>query len=176
VRMARLGWRVGLGAWCTLALASGLLLCASDAAAELVGQLTWRSPVRIDSPSTALPGLGGLRAVSCPSVSLCVAVDASGDVVTSTDPAGGAGAWRVAHVDRNTQWCGNHSAPCQVPFDGISCASASLCVAWDCHEGGPPLVTRSVVFTNRAPRRPHSHVARWIRSKSKEARRLPALR
>src|SRR5918995_1779773 len=48
--------------------------------------------------------------------------------------------------------------------------------AEDCHEGGPPLVTRSVVITNRAPRRPASHVARWTRPKSKEARRLSALR
>jgi transposase len=37
-------------------------------------------------------------------------------------------------------------------------------------------VTRSVVFINRAPRRPTSHVARWTRSKPKEARRLPSKR
>ncbi len=37
-------------------------------------------------------------------------------------------------------------------------------------------MTRSVVFINRErPRRPASHVARWIRSESAQARRLPAL-
>ena len=36
---------------------------------------------------------------------------------------------------------------------------ATETTAWDCHEEGPPLVTRSVVFMNRAPRRPPSHVA-----------------
>jgi hypothetical protein len=42
---------------------------------------------------------------------------------------------------------------------------------------GTPLVTRSVAFINRErPRRPASHVARWIRSQSTQARRLPALR
>ncbi len=44
-------------------------------------------------------------------------------------------------------------------------------------KNGPPLVTRSAVSTNREPpRRPASHVARWIRSESAKARRLPALR
>ena len=37
-------------------------------------------------------------------------------------------------------------------------------------------MTRSAVTEKRAPRRPASHVARWTRSQSKEARRLPALR
>jgi hypothetical protein len=42
--------------------------------------------------------------------------------------------------------------------------------AKDCHEGGPPLVTRSGMVTNReAPRRPASHVARWIGSQSPQA-------
>ena len=35
------------------------------------------------------------------------------------------------------------------------------CCTSDCHEEGSPLVKRSVVFTNRAPRRPARHVARW---------------
>ncbi|MEA2589962.1 MAG: hypothetical protein QOH66_2889 [Actinomycetota bacterium] len=38
---------------------------------------------------------GYLYAVSCPGVSLCVAVDQLGDVVTSTSPLGGPAAWTV---------------------------------------------------------------------------------
>jgi hypothetical protein len=40
-----------------------------------------------------------VEGVSCPSVGLCVAVDQVGDVVTSNNPAGGAAAWTVTHVD-----------------------------------------------------------------------------
>jgi hypothetical protein len=39
-------------------------------------------------------------AVSCPSVSLCVAGDQNGNVLTSTDPTGGANAWTIVPVDR----------------------------------------------------------------------------
>ena len=60
--------------------------------------------------------------MSCPSVSLCVAVDDAGDVVTSTTPTSGA-RWTVAHVDRGHGW--------QPTLDGVSCPSASLCVAVD---------------------------------------------
>ena len=58
--------------------------------------------------------------MSCPRESLCVAVDTSGDVVTSTDPTGGASAWTVTEVG----------------VDGpaaVSCPSAGLCVAADDH-------------------------------------------
>jgi hypothetical protein len=113
--------------------------CASEAGAELVGQLTWRSPVLVDSSSPGLNGIRGLRAISCPTVSLCVAVDASGNVVTSNDPSGGAETWRVAHVDSNTTNCGYPSAPCQARFLGVSCASESWCLAWD--EAGHVLVS-----------------------------------
>jgi hypothetical protein len=34
-----------------------------------------------------------LLSISCPSTSLCVATDGSGDVVVSTDPSAGASAW-----------------------------------------------------------------------------------
>jgi hypothetical protein len=132
VRAMRLSWRVGLGSLCTCALILGLLsgACASEAGAELVDQLTWRSPALIDSPSPGLNGLRGLRAISCPTVSLCAAIDASGNVVTSTDP-GGADTWNVAHVDSNTTNCGYPVVPCQARFLGVSCVSISWCLAWD---------------------------------------------
>jgi hypothetical protein len=62
-----------------------------------------------------------LLSVSCPTESLCVAGDDAGNVVSSTDPAGGAGAWRVSHV-----------ASGDYPYlNGLSCPTESLCVAVD---------------------------------------------
>jgi len=61
---------------------------------------------------------GDMSSVDCPSVSLCVAIDDSGNVVTSTDPTGGAAAWTAANVDGSA-------------LAGISCPSVSLCVATD---------------------------------------------
>lgn len=60
-----------------------------------------------------------MTGMSCATVSLCVAVDWSGDVITSTRPTGGAAAWNVAAVDGTNQ------------LESVSCASASLCVAVD---------------------------------------------
>ena len=58
--------------------------------------------------------------VSCASTSLCVAVDSAGNVVTTADPADGAGAvWTLANVDGGN-W-----------LFGISCPSTTLCVATD---------------------------------------------
>lgn len=64
-------------------------------------------------------GSSGLVDVSCPSVSLCVAVDADGNVVSSTDPAAGADAWTVDKVD------GDHV------IRAVACPTASFCVAGD---------------------------------------------
>jgi hypothetical protein len=62
-----------------------------------------------------IPGNGNFTGISCPSVSLCVAVTSSGDVASTTDPA--EGRWTVASaVDSNG-------------LNDVSCASASLCVA-----------------------------------------------
>ena len=63
-------------------------------------------------------GSVGGSAVSCPSVSLCVAVD-GGEVLTSATPMGVAGSWKPAEVDGNNT------------LTGISCASVRLCVAVD---------------------------------------------
>jgi hypothetical protein len=60
-----------------------------------------------------------VNAVSCPSVSLCVATTNKGDVLTSTNPTGGASAWTKTTIDH-----GN------VLF-AVSCPSVSLCVAVD---------------------------------------------
>ena len=54
--------------------------------------------------------------ISCPTVSFCAAVDAVGDVVTTTDPTGPTSAWHVAKLQSNGLW-------------GISCPTSSFCVA-----------------------------------------------
>jgi hypothetical protein len=70
-------------------------------------------------------GANAFTAVSCPSVSLCVATDAVGNIVTSTRPAGGASAWTVAHADGTTNFSGGPL------LTGVSCPSVSACVAVD---------------------------------------------
>lgn len=55
--------------------------------------------------------------MSCPTASLCVAVDAEGDVVTSPSP--GSGVWTLA-----SSHTGHH-------LTGVSCSSQTLCVAVD---------------------------------------------
>jgi hypothetical protein len=52
--------------------------------------------------------------VACPSVSLCVATDPAGNIATSENPTGGAGAWTLTP---------------SVGGAGIGCASTTLCVA-----------------------------------------------
>ena len=96
------------------ALLMGMLLISFvvPTLAQAANPLSW-TVTRIEE------GDGNLPAVSCPSTSLCVAVVNIGNVVTSTNPTGGAGAWNVAHVDSSGY------------LDALSCPSASLCVAGD---------------------------------------------
>lgn len=69
---------------------------------------------------TALPGVASLQSITCPSVSSCVAFDFSGGTIaTSTDPAGGATAWKVGHITGFGM------------FASAFCASVSLCLAAD---------------------------------------------
>jgi hypothetical protein len=62
-----------------------------------------------------------LWSVSCPTASLCVAVSGerytSGKVLTSTNPTGGAPAWKVTQLDES------------LDLRGVSCGTSNLCVA-----------------------------------------------
>ena len=58
--------------------------------------------------------------MSCPSISLCVAVDVFGNVITSTDPTGGKRAWKIVNIDGELGY-----------LSSVSCPSVSLCVAFD---------------------------------------------
>jgi hypothetical protein len=102
---------MGLGVCVFVALLCGVLAPMVSARSGIRGP--WHPVGAIDSTASG---------VACPSASLCVAVDQSGAVMTSTRPAAGAGAWTKAQVDGTNR------------LSGISCPSVSLCVAVD-HEG-----------------------------------------
>jgi hypothetical protein len=73
-----------------------------------------------------------VRGVSCPSTTLCVAVDAAGNALVSTAPAGGATAWTTTHIDTNASFgCTATGLTCQPPLVGVSCLSIALCTAVD---------------------------------------------
>lgn len=117
---------------CVATDANGDLLASTDPAAR---PATWSISHVDDSPR--VPDTDGqtgplLRAVACPAVSLCVAVDTAGNAVVSTDPAGGASAWSLVHADTNlSPACARAHTSCQAPLVGLACPSSSLCVAVD---------------------------------------------
>jgi hypothetical protein len=104
------GARLALCALWALALGSLLSLAVSSAASASV--LGWSQPQLIDTTLGA-----PLSSVSCPSASLCVAVDEAGAVVTSTDPAAAEPTWTPASIGAGED------------FDSVSCPSSELCVA-----------------------------------------------
>jgi Divergent InlB B-repeat domain len=102
-------WRLGLIA-AVSCLVCGLVAWSAPALGD--SPFSWSLPVAIDSPNT-------LNAVSCPSVSLCVAVDDAGSVVTTTNPV--SGPWTATLVEPSSLF----------NVDSVSCPSTSLCVAAD---------------------------------------------
>ena len=81
--------------------------CAPHAATTRRFSSTWRASRPHD-----------LRHLSCPSVSLCVAVDAVGNILTSTQPTGDSSAWTATALDRPR-------------ITSIACPSTRLCLAGD---------------------------------------------
>lgn len=61
-----------------------------------------------------------IRAVSCPSPQLCVAVTGDGYIYSSTRPTGSGNEWQVADIDGNGR---------DTHLYGLSCPTASFCVA-----------------------------------------------
>ena len=100
----------------------GAAVCIA-AAALLCGGFVLVARIAAVTPRVwTLAGTGGsssLNAVSCPSVRLCVAVDSTGDVVTSTHPSAQAKNWHDFNVDGRRA------------INGVSCPSESFCVAVD---------------------------------------------
>ncbi|MFZ0040155.1 MAG: hypothetical protein WAK93_02530 [Solirubrobacteraceae bacterium] len=75
------------------------------------GPLVWAAPVRVDA--------NPIEGLSCPSVSLCVAVDNHGRAVDSTSPLAGGKGWESVDTDGS-----NFLA-------AVSCPARNLCVAVD---------------------------------------------
>jgi hypothetical protein len=114
---------------------AGTVLALLAAGTADAGGLKWSAPVRIDAQRPLGSG-NAINAVSCPSGTLCVAVDSGGDLLTSTDPAGGAQAWRaVRHLDP-TLASGSQNPGDTSGITGISCPTTHLCVATD----GPDII------------------------------------
>jgi hypothetical protein len=90
-------------------------------------------PVYRTTPLQQHLGERQLDAISCPAVSLCMAGDWEGNVITSTDPAGGRKAWKIAYVDDNST-SEPAGGPNQASISNVSCPSVSLCIGSD--EGG----------------------------------------
>jgi hypothetical protein len=93
--------------------------CGSVSISGLVvnarGFAAWVQKAQLAATST------GPHAVSCPSVSLCVGVDAAGNVDSSTDPLGGRAAWSVSPVARGL--------PGADSIDAVSCPTVGFCAA-----------------------------------------------
>ncbi len=105
----------GSGSLCLTGTETGAVLNSSDAARG--ASSTWSEPVG------ASPGSSPLERLACSSPSFCVGIDSAGNVLTSTDPSGGAAGW---------------SAPVNIDYPlnyliSVACAppSGSLCVAID---------------------------------------------
>lgn len=80
------------------------------------------------------PGSGALVGLSCPSTSLCVAPGGGGNVVVSTDPRGGRGAWHLDAVDDATFDCYAKyfgSETCNATVVAVACATRSFCLGVD---------------------------------------------
>jgi hypothetical protein len=72
------------------------------------------------SPPCRDPRNRTIRGVSCPSVSVCVAVTGEGYVYSSTRPTGSGDDWRVSDIDGDGR---------DTHLWGVSCPTTSLCVA-----------------------------------------------
>ena len=117
----------GIGSMDAVTCPSTSLCVAGDRSGNLItstnptgGASAWRVDAVDPASSFAggIPPLSGVTAVSCPSVSWCVAVDSIGNALRSSNPVGGASAWRIEQID-------GRNAP-----DGLACLPAG-CVAVD---------------------------------------------
>ena len=108
---------------------SAALCVAVDNQGELIysknpagGAKYWSRPLRVDTTAasggtTAQDGYAGFSGISCPTTTLCVAVDNAGQVITSTNPTGGATSdWTITAL------------PNSPSLTSVSCFTAALCV------------------------------------------------
>lgn len=121
-------------AWVRVLLAMLCSLVPAFAAvtpARADSPLYWSYPQAIDTYRIA--------DLSCPATTFCAGVDSEGNVLTSTNPTGGPGAWAIANIEHKPP------EPYRTPnaLDQVSCPrpAGSLCVAVG--EGG--------IFTSSNP-------------------------
>jgi hypothetical protein len=110
--------RVVLSVAAVIVTCIGLFALPEASVATTTAPMTWSQTGPLDSTPPLGPDTH-LQSVSCPQAGLCVAVDAGGNVLTSTSPTGGAGTWRRSLIDPGA-W-----------LAAISCPTESLCVAGD---------------------------------------------
>jgi hypothetical protein len=112
---------------CTSALLCVASLDSNDEFNELAmsvnplgGQTAWTLVNHVVGTRSVRPPYDGdpITGVSCVSLTLCVAVDAAGNVMTSAEPGNDEGVWTIFPVDANS-------------LRGVTCPSTSLCVAVD---------------------------------------------
>jgi hypothetical protein len=77
-------------------------------------------PVPVEAPCPVPPQYRQLRAVDCPTTTLCVAVSFDGYVYSTTDPTGPAGSWHLADVDGRER---------DTHLESVSCPDPGFCVA-----------------------------------------------
>jgi hypothetical protein len=97
-----------------------LCVAVSGGYGEAAGRvLTSSAPASGDWRGTQLGGSPDLRGVSCATPSLCVAVAKEGRIFVSSDPTGGAPAWRQV------------GSPTPRDLFAVSCVATLLCAAGD---------------------------------------------
>jgi hypothetical protein len=94
----------------------GLVLAglAVPAGASAAPSIKWNKALAVERPTA-----GGISAVSCPTATLCLAVDQSGRVLVSKTPTKGPKTWKFAKIDKIGS------------LTGISCPTVNMCVAVD---------------------------------------------
>ncbi len=100
---------------CAIATRASTVLVALVAVLALGGSATaatwvWSRPVNVDANG------GGVAALACPTIRLCIGADQFGRVLTSRSPTGGSNAW-YAEGDPNLD-----------PLGTITCPTARLCL------------------------------------------------
>jgi hypothetical protein len=106
-------------AWAAVTLTAALAMAAFAAGPAAAQPLHW-SPPQLIVPPPVLVNSDDISGVSCSAARLCVAVDSSGHIFSSTDPGGGLAEWRVVTLD---------AGPAGRQLTGVACTGPGLCVA-----------------------------------------------
>lgn len=102
-------------------------LCVAASAGRIV---TATNPAAAGSWKAVAAGSGlPVKGVSCPTVAACALVDNNADVIVSTDPTGGPGAWSFKNLIPYWETAGPDEPLRLNGMFAIDCASTELCAA-----------------------------------------------